>query len=104
MYKQNAPRSASFNSHYRLIDDIPAIQACYGADGRVDLGAITHLPQGAELAFCGDGFNENTLKVYWEGQFYFVFYNDIKPRAADRPARKPTKTETAKILSASGAP
>ena len=42
------------------------------------LGMITQLPQGAELAVCGKGFNERTVKVRWAGGMYFVFLQDLE--------------------------
>ena len=101
MAKRPVLLDASSSSSYRLAHNISAIQACYGPDGRAELGAITHLPGGAEVTFCGDGFNENTLKVRWEGQYYFVFHNEIQPGEVSRVPRKPGKTQIAKILSTS---
>ena len=103
--------SAVFTPTYRLPSNVAAIQASCAREGEPELGAISHLPEGAELEFCGDGFNETTLKVRWEGQSYFVFWQDI---ATVDPAlepdishllngtpRKPVKTQRAKRLSAS---
>ena len=42
------------------------------------LGMITQLPHGAELAVCGPGFNERTVKVRWSGGMYFVFLQDLE--------------------------
>jgi hypothetical protein len=82
--------SAVFTPTYRLPNTVAAIQACCTRDGAPELGAISHLPEGAELEFCGDGFNESTLKVRWEGQSYFVFLQDIAPVA---PALKPGRSD-----------
>lgn len=45
--------------------------------GAVRLGTILQLPEGAELRLIGDGFNERTVKVAWEGANYFVFFEDL---------------------------
>ena len=105
MTDQSALLGASLDAPYRLVDSIPAIQACYGVDGNAELGAITHLPLGAEVTFCGDGFNERTLKIRWEGQFFFVFRNDLALNAGASPIdslpRKSSGAETAPaVLSA----
>jgi hypothetical protein len=111
MANNEALFSAVFTPTYRLPNTVAAIQASCARDGGPELGAISHLPEGAELEFCGDGFNASTLKVRWEGQYYFVFSQDI---ATVEPAlerdisdllngapRKPAKTQRAKRLSAS---
>jgi hypothetical protein len=102
--------SAVFTPTYRLPNAAAAIQASCTRDGAPELGTISHLPEGAELEFCGDGFNENTVKVRWEGQSYFVFLQDITPLETgldpgtsdplNGNVRKPMKTQP-KRLSAS---
>jgi hypothetical protein len=111
MANNEALFSAVFTPTYRLPNTIAAIQACCARHGAPELGAISHLPEGAELEFCGDGFNEGTLKVRWEGQSYFVFMQDIAPleAAVESPIsdplngtlRKPMKTQLVKSLGAS---
>jgi len=81
MANNEALCGALFASAYRLPNAIAAIQASCEGEGRPALGAISHLPEGAELTFCGEGFNESTLKVRCEGQSYFVFLQDIAPGA-----------------------
>ncbi len=77
MANQEALFSAALPPSYRLPHEIAAIQALRAQDGRTELAAISHLPAGAELTFCGDGFNETTVKVSFEGQFFFVFVQDV---------------------------
>jgi hypothetical protein len=111
MANNEALFSAVFAPTYRLPNTIAAIQACCARDGAPELGAISHLPEGAELEFCGDGFNESTFKVRWEGQSYFVFMQDIAPvqAALESPIsdplngtpRKPMKTHLVKSIGAS---
>jgi len=103
--------SAVFTPTYRLPSTVAAIQASYAREGEPELGTISHLPEGAELEFCGDGFNESTLKVRWEGQSYFVFWQDITTvdpafepdisQLLNGTPRKPVKTQHSKRLSAS---
>jgi hypothetical protein len=111
MANNEALFSAVFTPTYRLPSMVAAIQASCARDGEPELGAISHLPEGAELEFCGDGFNESTLKVRWEGQFYFVFLQDIaivdpalEPSISDLPnetPRKPVEAQRAKRYKAS---
>lgn len=65
---------------YTLPRNVSAIQVLPSNDGdRVRLGLITQLPEGAEVNSCGNGFNERTLKVQCDGNFYFVFLDDLEP-------------------------
>ncbi|MGI9074656.1 MAG: hypothetical protein ACR2JB_25815 [Bryobacteraceae bacterium] len=114
MANNEALFSALFAPTFRLPNSIPAIPAscpasCARADGP-ELGAISHLPEGAELTLCGEGFNETTLKIRWEGQSYFIFAQDIAPLEPALEAdisdltgtpRKPSKPQLAQQLTAS---
>ena len=65
-----------------LLKKIAAIQIERSEDGKRRFGLISELPMGAQLTVCGDGFNPRTAKIECNGQFYFVFLQDI-----ERPAR-----------------
>lgn len=69
---------------YTLSRNISAIQVTSSIDGRAQLGTIMQLPEGAQLDVCGDGFNDRTVKVRWEGTFYFIFRQDIESNAAEQ--------------------
>jgi len=56
---------------------ISAIQLVVGEEGDKRLGAIVQIPKDARLETCGDGFNEHTVKVRWQGLSYFVFRDDL---------------------------
>ncbi len=59
--------------------NVAAIQVLpAGSADEPKLGMITQLPAGAELAACGPGFNEKTMKVRWAGGMYFVFLQDLQ--------------------------
>lgn len=66
---------------YELPRNISAIQSISDLDGQTRLGMILQLPEGAEVRVCGPGFNERTVKVSWEGGFYYIFIEDIDPEA-----------------------
>src|ERR1700719_2101332 len=103
MANNQALFSAFCGLTYRLSTTIAAIQASFARDGHAELAAISYLPAGAELTFCGDGFNETTCKVRCEGQSYFVFLQDIAPAepavSGDIP-RKPGQRQGLKRLAA----
>lgn len=64
---------------YTLSRNISAIQVLPDSNDGVRLGTILQLPEGAQVRVTGDGFNERTVRVYWEGANYFVFLEDIGP-------------------------
>jgi hypothetical protein len=63
--------------YYTLSRNTSAIQAVTEMDGNSRLGTILQLPEGAEVRVCGEGFNERTIKVCWEGGFYYIFTEDL---------------------------
>ena len=67
---------------------IPVIPVISGIDDPVELGPITRLPEGARLQVCGDGFKDLTVKIWWEGQYYFVFLEDLPEVRARKPAKR----------------
>lgn len=73
---------------------IRAVPIVVGVGDREEVGPISQLPEGARLRFCGDGFNDFTVRVYWEGHYYFVFLQDLQ----DNPRRT-----VAKLVSDRGA-
>lgn len=46
--------------------------------GQTRLGTIVQLPEGTQVEVCGEGFNERTVKVSYQGGFYFIFLEDVE--------------------------
>ncbi len=71
---------------YTLSEDVFAMELVRVENGDPRLGPVSKIPRGAEIQACGDGFNERTIKIRWQGKFYFVFLQDLeaqrKPAAA----------------------
>ena len=67
---------------YTLPRNISAIQVLSAAEGGTRMGTILQLPEGTQVRVCGDGFNERTVKVSWEGGYYFLFFEDLEPERA----------------------
>lgn len=63
---------------YLLPKNISAIQAFPDGDGRLRMGTLIQLPQGAKVEMSGDGFNGRTARIFWEGVCYFIFRDDIQ--------------------------
>ena len=72
------------NDTYVLPRDVPAIQVSPDEMGRIRMGVIIKLPEGAEVQDCGEGFDDRTRKVWWHGGFYYIFKDDMERSTASR--------------------
>lgn len=62
-----------------LCRPITGVQLMPRERGPAVLGSFSELPEGATVEVCGYGYNERTAKVRVNGQYYFVFRQDIDP-------------------------
>lgn len=46
-------------------------------DDGARLSPASKLPRGAEVRVCGPGFDDQTVMVSYQGQFYFIFSADV---------------------------
>jgi hypothetical protein len=55
--------------------------AIYGIEasflGDAAFGPSRELPEGSRLLVCGRGFDEHTVKVLWNGHYYFVYARQL---------------------------
>ena len=63
---------------YLLPKNTSAIQAFQDGEGRLRLGTLIQLPEGAKVELSGDGFDGRTARITWEGVSYFIFRDDIQ--------------------------
>jgi hypothetical protein len=63
---------------YLLPKNTSAIQAFQDGEGRLRMGTLIQLPQGAKVEMSGDGFDGRTARISWEGVCYFIFRDDIQ--------------------------
>jgi hypothetical protein len=63
---------------YTLSRDISAMQILPFDEAGARLSPVSRLPRGARLVACGAGYDSNTLKVSYEGQFFLVFLEDLE--------------------------
>jgi hypothetical protein len=42
-----------------------------------DIGVLSYLPRGSILSVCGHGMNAETVRVQWQGCFYYIFRRDL---------------------------
>ncbi|HZS56017.1 MAG TPA: hypothetical protein VFA65_16560 [Bryobacteraceae bacterium] len=54
------------------------MQILRDASGKLRLGTLIKLPEEAEVEICGEGYNDRTTKVCWEGATYYVFSDDLR--------------------------
>ena len=77
--RESSAEAGSARNTFTLPRNISAIQALPEPDGGVRLGTILQLPEGTQVRVCGDGFNDRTVRVIWEGGYFFIFLEDIEP-------------------------
>ncbi|MCU1294868.1 MAG: hypothetical protein JWP08_3718 [Bryobacterales bacterium] len=83
MYSSNPPTERCFitlGHTYILANAISAMQALPPVDDEVCLSPVSKLPRGAEITTCGAGFDWQTVKVFYQGHFYYVFLCDLEER------------------------
>ncbi|HEY6988111.1 MAG TPA: hypothetical protein VH369_07000 [Bryobacteraceae bacterium] len=71
------PEEPIYRGSFFLTTPISAIEILPRENDRPKLGLLSHLPAGALLHVCGDGFDARTAKVCVNGQYYFVFRQEI---------------------------
>jgi hypothetical protein len=86
MWNANTPPGIDepVEQRYLLTDNIAAMEVIPSTAGESGLGPMLRLPKGAAIEYCGEGFNEQTVKVRWHGKLYFVYREDLATQ------RKPT--------------
>jgi hypothetical protein len=72
------PDVTSSTQAYTLSRTIAAIRLIVVDGRRGKLGDVRQLPPGARLNSCGIGYDERTIKVHYDGGFYFVFLQDLE--------------------------
>jgi hypothetical protein len=71
------PPASALGSSFTLPNDISAVQIQSSTDSETRLSPMFKLPRGARVQPCGRGFNASTLRVFCEGQFYYVFEQEL---------------------------
>ncbi len=55
-----------------------AIQIIPDGYGRIRMGTLLQLPEGARVEINGDGFDDRTVRIAWEGACYYAFRDDLE--------------------------
>ncbi len=64
-----------------------AIQIFLDSGGRIRLGTLIQLPGDASVEVTGDGFDEHTKRIAWEGSSYYVFLEQESVAPSGRRAQ-----------------
>lgn len=72
------PDALSSASSYHLSNGIAVIRLVADESGGIHSAGLSELPEGADVALCGEGFNERTVLVRWQGDFFFVYRQDLE--------------------------
>jgi len=56
-----------------------AIQIIREGHGRSRCGMCLHLPRGAQVEICGEGFSARTVQVRSDDHYYFVLVSSVLP-------------------------
>jgi hypothetical protein len=73
------PNGTEAGKRVQLFKSISAVQLVRKDNGGAKLGSLLQLRRGTLVECCGDGFNDRTIKIRANGEYYFVFLQDIKP-------------------------
>ena len=63
---------------YTLSEEVPAMQVLPSSETGARLSPALKLPRGANVRVCGAGFDDQTVKVLYEGQCYILFSSDVE--------------------------
>jgi hypothetical protein len=63
----------------QLSRSISAVQLVRNDSGGAKLGSLLRLARGTMVECCGDGFNERTIKIRANDEYFFVFLEDLEP-------------------------
>ena len=73
------PGANTADKRVLLHQRISAVKLLPQQSGRAKLGGLTQLEPGTLLYVCGDGYNERTVKVSVQTDYFFVFKQDLEP-------------------------
>ena len=54
-----------------------AIQIIPDGYDRIRMGTLLQLPEGARVEINGEGFDDRTVRIAWEGTCYYAFREDL---------------------------
>jgi hypothetical protein len=77
IHLQSPPEFFPFQQTITVSKEISALELISTNSGSHSR-QITPVPKGACLQVCGQGFNERTIQVRWEGRLCFVFLQDVE--------------------------
>jgi hypothetical protein len=56
---------------------VPAVRLTAAGEGASEHGGFAHIEAGSVLSLCGAGYDEQTIKVRLNDEYYYVFRADL---------------------------
>lgn len=103
MMNENAPfipSQTTADQLFSLSRSIAAIELIGNEREHPRLGAVMQLPNGIRLEVCGQGFDDQTVKVRLNSKYYYVFVQDLAASGVRYLRRGPGSEERAANLRA----
>ena len=78
MYRRPVFAADYAKSFCVLSKNTSAIQIIPDGYDRIRMGTLLQLPQGARVEINGEGFDNRTVRIAWEGACYYAFREDLE--------------------------
>jgi hypothetical protein len=78
MYRRSAFTADYAKTFCVLPKNTPAIQIIPDGYDRIRMGTLLQLPEGAQVEINGEGFDDRTVRIAWEGNCYYAFREDLE--------------------------
>jgi hypothetical protein len=78
MYRRSVFTADYAKTFCVLPQNTSAIQIIPDGYDRIRMGTLLQLPEGAHVEINGEGFDDRTVRVSWEGNCYYIFREDLE--------------------------
>jgi len=78
MYRKPVFTADYAKKFFVLPKNTSAIQIIPDGYDRIRMGTLLQLPEGARVEINGEGFDNRTVRIAWEGNCYYAFREDLE--------------------------
>jgi hypothetical protein len=78
MYRKPVFAADYAKTFFVLPKNTSAIQIIPDGYDRIRMGTLLQLPEGARVEINGEGFDNRTVRIAWEGNCYYAFREDLE--------------------------
>jgi hypothetical protein len=78
MYRRSVFAADYAKTFCVLPKNTSAIQIIPDGYNRIRMGTLLQLPEGARVEINGEGFDDRTVRIAWEGNCYYAFREDLE--------------------------